>query len=504
MNRDKSGTTKQAVTEALREPRLRQGLIFVAQKSARARAGLIVGSVMFLLTAQREGHYEHYLCESLEFNLKMPPDWRGSASAELLGHLQQISMHQGADDSVAQQAEHLQAIAALCTQYVQHFGAAELGKLFGTTPDGLSPGGMLLLLDSLRAAPGHSFPWQYLEEFLQALPVDWDAFTGEDLADLFSSTLLYAKQVYVQPREAGAMIGRVISSAHIHITVDILAPVVSSLWSDGYAYGGTLGAFLSGLLPDPDWAIGHAGRLACALTKGCLDCEELDELDFQAMDAGDVSSANPAVRIGLLLDALVPGEGQGVAGAAHIAREMHDQLGDRWGASAGRGSGQEARGCGLFVGRVLMQLRFARESADGEGQQWGLSEALSLACALCSAGHGPFVRDAEDWRAVRSNHAFFVGDILRQLRSSWGDADISMLVTALASPSNFPQGTSLPPPRIVAEVLEALGANYWVATRRPLAQPTENEAGSSTSHIASPDLHGMNVAESLHKRIKHQ
>jgi hypothetical protein len=89
---------------------------------------------------------------------------------------------------------------------------------------------------------------------------------------------------------------------------------------------------------------------------------------------------------------------------------------------------------------------------------WKVADAINLACLLCA---GPNVGDA-DWRSGRSVHAYFVGDVLKQLVKIWWPEDVSALMTSLQNPQNFPAGSAAAPRRIISEVMEGLGADYSV------------------------------------------
>lgn len=318
------------------------------------------------------------------------------------------------------------------------------------------------------------------------------------------------------------MVSRVFARHSLNLTVDILAPVIISLWNDGYSWGHVLGVFLAALLP-AGWAVVHAGTLARGLAQELLVSEELDLADYESMDKEidyleEVGGSNPAVRIGALLDVIVPEQEQSIKMASRVAIDMRAALGDDWGSDAGGGDGSQA-GCGLFVGRVLRQLRFARE----DGEEWGVAPCIGLACALCA---GPSLPDCDDWRLSRCNHAYFIGDILRQLRSGewigcrrrihnltdrsqllelgikvltpkrfsvpraclptdWPENKVLLLVTALNSAANFPSASSTAPPRIVAEVLEGLGTRYWVTAQSERSSEYQNNGAGQEDAAAS-------------------
>jgi len=88
-------------------------------------------------------------------------------------------------------------VAVVCTQYAALFGANQLADLFAEAFGNkrLAPATLVTLIDCLRGTNGASFPWKNVEELLQALEVDWAAFTcdGPALAEFFSSIILLAK-----------------------------------------------------------------------------------------------------------------------------------------------------------------------------------------------------------------------------------------------------------------------------------------------------------------------
>ena len=152
-------------------------------------------------------------------------------------------------------------------------------------------------------------------------------------------------------------------------------------------------------------------------------------IDFQEIDKNERDAHNPAVKIGLLLDAIVPREEQTAALGAQVVRAVHSTFG-------GGGAG-EAERAALFAGRVLQQLQGLQEGgggllseevrvgapvvasvAVGEAADWKLDEAVKLACLLCSGSNlnsssGTAAAAAGDWR---TGHVYYVGDILKQLR----------------------------------------------------------------------------------------
>jgi hypothetical protein len=132
----------------------------------------------------------------------------------------------------------------------------------------------------------------------------------------------------------------------------------------------------------------------------------------------------------------------------------------------------------IFIGRVLQQLEFAHETAEPDTgnsvNSWRVSAAIGLACSLCA---GPPDQAVYDWRLDRQQHAYCVGEILRQLRPAWPAEDVGMLIDALRIPPAAVCGGlgAGVPTRIVAEVIEGLAVDWDVH----VLDPRRGGSGSS-------------------------
>lgn len=198
-------------------------------------------------------------------------------------------------------------------------------------------------------------------------------------------------------------------------------------------------------------------------------------MDFDSLDSLENDAHNPAIRIGGLLDALILPKGCELALCANIVRAFIATFGN-----ANRPNGSEVGPnvhpprADIFIGRVLQQLSFAHESYGPDAAEsqhiWKLSAATGLACSLCA---GPQDNFSYDWRQDRQQHAYCVGEILRELRPRWPHEDVSMLIEALKIPpasvcySTGPMGAGGPgvPTRIIAEVVEGLAVSWDVALK---------------------------------------
>ena len=96
--------------------------------------------------------------------------------------------------------------------------------------------------------------------------------------------------------------------------------------------------------------------------------------------------------------------------AAEITQTLHHEFEEAQMEDSGQGPWQRAA---LFAGRVLQPLRNLQEGGQGSAAgDWRLDEAVQLACVLCA---GPNV-GVVDWRSGRNVHAYFVGDVMKQIR----------------------------------------------------------------------------------------
>jgi hypothetical protein len=68
------------------------------------------------------------------------------------------------------------------------------------------------------------------------------------------------------------------------LSPETAAAAIRYLWEEGFAWGRVPGTLLSRLLDDR-WKLTNVPRLICCLVQGCLDSEELDLLDFDALDS---------------------------------------------------------------------------------------------------------------------------------------------------------------------------------------------------------------------------
>ncbi len=395
-----------------------------------------------------------------------------------------------------------------------HFGgehlahALQLATTGGSAHSSLSPEATLTLLDALGGTSTRSeFLGKCIKPLLLNLHIDWRSFEGPDFGELFSTLLMATKspashsEATLSPEEAGSLLNTVVFSDKSYtLRTEDLAVAIQIMWEEGFSWGNTVGKFLSHFLP-PGWAVSHASELICCLVQGFLDSDELDLVDYESLDRAESDSHNPAIKLGNLLDALVPREQQTVNLCAEIIRTLHLEFGvaspssQQQGGDGGRDGGDRDGGGGgktsekgpwqraaLFGGRVLQQLKGMQRgnsSSHGnpntsggggsgagvnerESQDWKVVEAVCLACALCS---GPNVGDV-DWRSGRSVHAYFVGDVLKQLIKIWKPEYLSALMASLQNSENFPAGSAAAPRRIISEVMEGLGADYSVVIER--------------------------------------
>jgi len=280
-------------------------------------------------------------------------------------------------------------------------------------------------------------------------------------------------QATLSPEEAGTLLHGIFTAYNYRIRPEDFAIAVQIMWDEGFSWGPTVGKFSSCLLPK-DWAISHAAELVCCLVQGFIDSDEVDLVDFEAVDKTESDGHNPAIKLGCLIDALVPWEEQTVMLAAEIIQALHLEFGvtSSQGGADGAGGNISEEGpwqrAALFGGRVLQQLKGRHRGGGGGGgggeasTDWNVADAISLACLLCA---GPNVGDA-DWRSGRSVHAYFVGDVLKQLVKVWKPEHVSALMMSLQKPENFPAGSAAAPRRIISEVMEGLGADYSVVIGR--------------------------------------
>lgn len=371
--------------------------------------------------------------------------------------------------------------------------ARALAEGHGAGP--LSPGDLLNLLDALRGrgrAPG--LPPAQIAGLLEALPVEWAAFDGAALGELFSAVLLLGKAPAsaLPPEEAGALVGRIFAAHGVRLDEDDLAAAVTVMWADGFAWGPAAGRFVAGAVPR-GWGARHGAALVCRLAQACIDADELDLVDFEEVDRAEVDSHNPAVRIGALLEALTPVEDQTVALAAGVVAALRQTFqegadGEDDGDDGGSGAPRPWQRSALFAGRVLAQLTGMQ--APGGGGEWCLEEAVRLACRLCSVeGGAADGGGGGDWRAGRCQHAYFVGDALKQVRKEWGPEAVGHLVTALQSQAYYSAGGPAPR-RIVSEVLEGLGADFTVVVGVQGAAPRQGRHGSRRVRPGTPSGDG--------------
>jgi hypothetical protein len=314
--------------------------------------------------------------------------------------------------------------------------AAVVASAFGSP---VSPQTTVAFLDALCGPAGAGFPAQFVGPLLSDLPIAWDCFTAVDLGQLMVVLLAFCKAQSAPPEASGVALRAAILKARARLSPRDVAVCARVMWDEGHVWGRSAGRILGGLLPD-HWKLANFAALLCELTAECQRADELDLLDYDAVDkAADRDGGNPAVRIGQLLDTAGLPAGKEVDAAAAAVRAFRTRFGDAdeimkqigppgsataSSGSAGSGTGRAirpARG-GMFVGRVLQQMSFAHEGgyADAKGCgacDWRVAEAVRLACVLCTISGGGPGADQYDWRADRTQHAYFVGDVLRQLRA---------------------------------------------------------------------------------------
>lgn len=314
----------------------------------------------------------------------------------------------------------------LCTHIAEHSGPESLAEIFQSADGGrsLSPDTALNLLDALRGRNGVILPAGQIMRLLETLRIDWASFDGNEFGDLFSTLLMLTKasqdHASVAPGDAGLLLNKLMEADSFQISPQDLAAAVQFLWEEGFSWGVALAEFLAKLLPT-GWAVQHSAALVCYLAQGCIDADELDLIDFEAVDKAEVDSHNPAVKIGLLLNAIVPRQEQSVSLAAEVTQALHQEFGEAQVEEPGQGGPWQR--AALFAGRVLQQLRNMQEGGAGSAAgDWRLEEAVQLACSLCAGPRSGNV----DWRTGRNVHAYFVGDIMKQLRKGEGKGHTSL------------------------------------------------------------------------------
>ncbi|KAG7666727.1 hypothetical protein Ndes2526B_g04796 [Nannochloris sp. 'desiccata'] len=380
-------------------------------------------------------------------------------------------------------------LQTLCADVMSRFGGEHLAQVLQSATGGgpLSPEATLVLLDALGGTSTRSeFLGKCIYSLLKNLNIDWKLFEGQDFGELFSTLLMSTKspashsQAALSPEEAGILLKGIFTAHNYRIRPEDLAIAIQIMWDEGFSWGPTVGKFLSCLLSQ-DWAVSHAAELLCCLVQGFIDSDELDLVDYEAVDKTELDGHNPAIKLGCLLDSLVPREQQTVMLAAEIIQALHLEFGvssSREGEDAGGGNTSEEgpwQRAALFGGRVLQQLKGRQRGSGGGGcsglvsNDWNVADAISLACLLCA---GPNVGDA-DWRVGRSVHAYFVGDVLKQLIKIWKPEYVSALMMSLQKHENFPAGSAAAPRRIISEVMEGLGVDYSVVIGR------SNDQGST-------------------------
>jgi hypothetical protein len=377
-------------------------------------------------------------------------------------------------------------LQTLCADVMSRFGGEHLAQVLQTAIGGdpISPEATLVLLDALGGTSTRSeFLGTCIDPLLKNLNIDWKLFEGQDFGELFSTLLMSTKspashsQAACSPEEAGILLNGIFTAHNYTIRPEDLSIAIQVMWDEGFSWGPTVGKFLSCLLPK-DWAVSYAAELVCCLVQGFIDSDELDLVDFEAVDKTESDAHNPAIKLGSLLNALVPREQQTVMLAAEIIQALHLEFGVSSSQGGGDGPGGNISEEGpwqraaLFGGRVLQQLKGRHHRGGGGGEalnDWNVADAISLACLLCA---GPNVGD-EDWRSGRSVHAYFVGDVLKQLIKVWKPEYVSHLMMSLQKRENFPAGSAVAPRRIISEVMEGLGVDYSVVIGR------SNDQGST-------------------------
>ncbi|KAK9816737.1 hypothetical protein WJX72_004389 [[Myrmecia] bisecta] len=320
-------------------------------------------------------------------------------------------------------------LGAFASQFIGRFSvqrlAADLNVLSKASAcQSYSNSRVVRLIDLLGGARNDAFPFQHVASLLTAFDVDWSSWDGEDFGELLCVLSLWP-ECQKDPAQAGRVLSPLLQHAHAVLEPSFIAQAVRYVWDDGWS-SDMVGPVLAELLP-ASWREANLSALVLSLVRCLTDGEELDMMDYDYVDSsGHSGDSNPAVRIGKLVDLI--------------------------GLPANKGFD--------FAVQTVLSFRQHFHSADCQHGWEPPNYHPPRGSWLCT---GP-ARTASlyDWRLDREVHAYYVGDVLHQLREKWSSQDVAELVQGMQRAHNYPGGCQPAPRRIVAEVLDGLGVEWEI------------------------------------------